>query len=51
VGLSPSNLEPLAALIDLEISDKNYSAALERAQDLTQKQPGSPAGPFFEARV
>jgi tetratricopeptide (TPR) repeat protein len=51
VGLSPGDLSPLALLIDLEISEKNYASAMERARDLMQKHPRSPAGPFFEARV
>jgi tetratricopeptide (TPR) repeat protein len=51
VELSPGNLQPLAALIDLEISEGNFPAALDRARQVTAKHPRSAAGPFFEARV
>jgi tetratricopeptide (TPR) repeat protein len=51
VKLAPDRIPPIAQLVDLDLRDKDYARATERARALIEKLPGSADAQYLEARV
>ena len=49
--LAPDSLLPVSQLIDLDIRNKDFDAALRRAQEQLRKTPGSAGAYFLEGKV
>jgi tetratricopeptide (TPR) repeat protein len=51
VKLAPDRIPPVAQLIDLDVRDKDYARATQRARALVEKLPDSADAHYLEARV
>ena len=49
--LAPDNMAIFSQLIDLDLAEKNFTAAFQQARELIQKEPQSAAAQFLEAKV
>ena len=51
IELAPDNLAPVQQLVDMDISEKQFGAAMQRVEQQMQKNPSSAIVYFLQARV
>jgi tetratricopeptide (TPR) repeat protein len=49
--LAPENLPPLEQLVELDISQKDFEAAMQRVQQKLQKEPNSAGAYFIKGKI
>jgi tetratricopeptide (TPR) repeat protein len=49
--LGPDNFNPINQLVELDLGDKRYDAAMQRVQQQLQKKPNAPSAYVLEAKV
>jgi tetratricopeptide (TPR) repeat protein len=49
--LEPDNFNPIDQLVELDLGDKRFDAAMQRVQQQLQKKPNAPSAYLLEAKV
>jgi tetratricopeptide (TPR) repeat protein len=49
--LAPGNMAIFSQIVDMDLAEKNFTAAFQRVRELMQKEPQSAAAQFLEAKV
>ncbi|MBI5693457.1 MAG: tetratricopeptide repeat protein [Verrucomicrobia bacterium] len=51
LAIRPDFLPAIGELVDLDLAEKRFAAAMQRANDLKTKMPASPVGHFLAGRI